>query len=122
MTKDEAKLEVAYDILSELHTNLCNDQKTEQAEEMFDILRRLNLLSQKIEKDAHGHLVARRCPECGADSYVVESRESADGTVYRRRECTWCGHRYATREAFDHNIKGKRDRLRPENIKRREGE
>lgn len=48
MTKDEARLEVAYDILSKIHTNLCNDRKLEQAEELTEILMRLILLSKKM--------------------------------------------------------------------------
>lgn len=48
MTKREAMLEVAYDILSKIHSDLCRSHKTSQAEELFDILRRLILLSKKI--------------------------------------------------------------------------
>ena len=48
MTKDEARLEVAYDILSRIHNNLCNDRKLEQAEELAKILRLMILLSQKM--------------------------------------------------------------------------
>lgn len=49
MTKDEARLEVAYDILSKVHQNLCNSRKIKQAEELFEILRRIILLSEKIK-------------------------------------------------------------------------
>lgn len=58
------------------------------------------------------YLVARRCPNCDAESYVVDTREASDGTIHRRRECPNCGQRFATREIFDHNIEGKCDRLR----------
>ena len=40
-----------------------------------------------------------QCPNCGLTgvSRVVESRNK-DGAIYRRRECTVCGHRFSTME------------------------
>ena len=38
------------------------------------------------------------CPQCGVqESNVVDSRGTAAGPVYRRRECE-CGYRFTTRE------------------------
>ena len=48
MTKIEAMLGVAYDILSKIHGNLCRSKKLQQADELQDIMRRLILLSKKI--------------------------------------------------------------------------
>lgn len=48
MSKDEVRLELAFDLMSTVHTNLCNNKKLEQADELRDIMRRLILLSQKI--------------------------------------------------------------------------
>lgn len=47
-TKDEARLEIAYDLLENVFSNLCFEKKIQQAEELQDIMRRLILLSQKI--------------------------------------------------------------------------
>ena len=43
------------------------------------------------------------CPFCGkADDKVVDSRESKDGTVIRRRrECLGCGRRFTSYERID---------------------
>lgn len=49
MTKSEARLEVAFDILSKIHSDLCHNRKIEQAEELQDIMRRLILFSKKIK-------------------------------------------------------------------------
>ncbi len=38
-----------------------------------------------------------RCPYCGRDSKVVDSRPIPDG-IRRRRECTACGRRFTTHE------------------------
>ena len=48
MTKDKARLYVALEILSRVHQNLCNSRKIKQAEELFEITRRLILLYEKI--------------------------------------------------------------------------
>ena len=45
----EALFEVAYDILSKIHSDLCHDRKFELAEELLDIMRRLILLSRKFK-------------------------------------------------------------------------
>lgn len=44
-----------------------------------------------------------RCPICGAaDSRVIDSRSSDDGTaIRRRRECTTCGRRFNTFERVE---------------------
>ena len=46
MTKNEARLEVAYDILQKIFNDLCNDHKSAQAERLFDIMRQLIMFSQ----------------------------------------------------------------------------
>ena len=56
------------------------------------------------------YLTARLCPNCGTDSFVIESRECPDGTIRRRRECRNCGTRFITREIFEKCIP--RDRRR----------
>ena len=48
MTKDQARIDVALEILSRVHQNLCNSRKIKQAEELTEINRRLILLSEKI--------------------------------------------------------------------------
>ena len=45
----ELRLELAYDILSNVHSNLCRNKKIEQAEELMDVMRRLILVSNKLE-------------------------------------------------------------------------
>lgn len=51
--KDKILLEVAYDLISKVHTNICNsttiNNKEELSEEAFDILRRVCLFSNKFE-------------------------------------------------------------------------
>lgn len=43
-----------------------------------------------------------KCPLCGKDSQVVESRPSEDGsTIRRRRMCKVCGHRFTTYERLE---------------------
>lgn len=39
-----------------------------------------------------------RCPRCGGDTRVVDSRSDYD-SVWRRRECRICGHRFSTTES-----------------------
>lgn len=51
MTKNEARLEVAYDILAEIFKDFCHDKKIAQAEKMMDIMRQLILFSQTYGKD-----------------------------------------------------------------------
>ena len=39
------------------------------------------------------------CPECQAETRVLESRSAKEGSsVRRRRQCTGCGHRFTTFE------------------------
>jgi transcriptional regulator NrdR family protein len=47
-----------------------------------------------------------RCPACGADSRVVDSRPKGP-TVWRRRECVMCRRRFTTREVIDYFREGK---------------
>jgi transcriptional repressor NrdR len=56
-----------------------------------------------------------RCPKCGAqDDRVVDSRESKDGVLTRRRrECIGCGTRFTTYEEIH------REKLR---VQKRDGE
>lgn len=44
-----------------------------------------------------------RCPKCGSvDDKVIDTRQSKDGTVVkRRRECLQCGHRFTTYERIE---------------------
>ena len=38
------------------------------------------------------------CPKCGSsDTYVLETRQTASGSMRRRRECG-CGHKFTTYE------------------------
>lgn len=40
-----------------------------------------------------------RCPECGhGHSWVIDSRESVEESIRRRRACDKCGHRFTTYE------------------------
>ena len=41
--------------------------------------------------------IGQVCPQCGADTYVVDTRPYLDG-IRRRRECKECGYRYSTLE------------------------
>ncbi len=44
-----------------------------------------------------------KCPNCGSlNDKVIDSRQSKDGTVIRRRrECLECGYRFTTYERFE---------------------
>jgi hypothetical protein len=48
MTKTEARLEVAFDILQKIHSDLCHNRKIEEAKELQDVMRRVILFSEKI--------------------------------------------------------------------------
>jgi hypothetical protein len=50
------------------------------------------------------------CPRCGAASRVMETRDAADGTQRRRRECDNF-HRFSTWEVYEQTLKaaGKED-------------
>ena len=43
-------------------------------------------------------LNVRKCPTCGVEAYVIDTREQPDGTIRRRRECPQCGERWSTVE------------------------
>lgn len=45
----ELRLELAQEILSNVHGKLCRDKKLDQAEELMEIMRRIVLLSEKLE-------------------------------------------------------------------------
>ena len=47
-----------------------------------------------------------KCPECGNETLVKDSREN-DSDIMRRRECNVCGHRFNTVESFLEGGKGK---------------
>ena len=51
MTKNEERLEVAYDILEGIFKDFCHDKKIAQAEKMMDIMRQLILFSETYGKD-----------------------------------------------------------------------
>lgn len=38
-----------------------------------------------------------RCPKCGSDTKVTDSRERMKG-IYRRRICPKCGHKFSSYE------------------------
>lgn len=40
----------------------------------------------------------KTCPDCQAETAVIDSRENADGSVMRRRKCKKCGYTYRTIE------------------------
>lgn len=42
-----------------------------------------------------------RCPYCGAESKVIESRHTEDDSIRRRRECTVCAKRFNTFERLE---------------------
>ncbi len=43
-----------------------------------------------------------KCPYCGEESRVLESRHAEDGnTIRRRRECLACGRRFSTTERVE---------------------
>lgn len=51
--KDKILLDVAYDLVSEVFTNICNstevNNKEELTKEAFDIMRRLCLFSERLK-------------------------------------------------------------------------
>lgn len=47
-----------------------------------------------------GFRAARRCPACGADGMVYNSRILPDGAIERRRRCQVCGTKFSTIEVF----------------------
>ena len=51
MTEDQARLEIAYEILQKIFGNLCHDRKIAQAEKLMDIMRQLLLFSQTYGGD-----------------------------------------------------------------------
>ena len=55
MTKNEARIEVAYDIVSKIHTDICSTgtrPETDKVTEMtMDILRKLILLLREIKRE-----------------------------------------------------------------------
>ena len=51
MTRNEARLEVAYDILEGVFKDFCHAKKMAQAEKMLDIMRQLILFSETYGKD-----------------------------------------------------------------------
>lgn len=56
MTKNEAMIEVASDIVSKVHVDICNTGTKPETDEVtdltIDILRKLIQLSQKIRQEA----------------------------------------------------------------------
>lgn len=42
-----------------------------------------------------------KCPFCGAESKVLESRHTEEGTIRRRRECIACAKRFNTYERLE---------------------
>lgn len=52
-----------------------------------------------------------KCPRCGADSSVKETRPFEHGTGYRRREC-FNGHRFTTVEIYRETYGSARQRAK----------
>ena len=54
ITRDNILLDVAYDLISEVFTNICNsteiNNKEELSNEAFDVLRRLCLFSERLKE------------------------------------------------------------------------
>lgn len=44
------------------------------------------------------HTYVRTCGDCGANTNVIDTREQADGTIFRTRLCSKCGYRFRTIE------------------------
>jgi len=42
-----------------------------------------------------------QCPNCGAETQVIDSREAEDNSIRRRRECFSCGFRFTTYERIE---------------------
>lgn len=42
-----------------------------------------------------------KCPYCGAESKVIESRHTEEDSIRRRRECLSCGRRFNTMERLE---------------------
>lgn len=42
-----------------------------------------------------------KCPYCGCESKVLESRHTEEGSIRRRRECAGCGKRFNTFEKIE---------------------
>lgn len=42
-----------------------------------------------------------KCPYCGCESKVLESRHTEEGSIRRRRECSACGKRFNTFEKIE---------------------
>ena len=51
------------------------------------------------------------CPSCGKETGVIDSRETEENSIRRRRECFSCGSRFTTYERIEtpHLIVVKRD-------------
>ena len=51
--RDTILLDVAYDLVSEVHTNICNsmeiNNKEELSKEAFDVLRKVCLLGERLK-------------------------------------------------------------------------
>lgn len=47
---------------------------------------------------------ARNCPECGAASFVYDTRELENGVIMRRRKCQVCGTRFETYETYGRTL------------------
>ena len=47
---------------------------------------------------------ARTCPECGADSFVYNTRKLENGVIMRRRRCQACGTRFETYETYGRTL------------------
>lgn len=78
MTKNEARIEVAYDILSTVFQDLCNSRKIELAEELSDVMRRIILFSQRVKKE--GKILSTVQQNCDKIATDLQPRE-ADADV-----------------------------------------
>lgn len=50
------------------------------------------------------------CPSCGKETFVIDSRPRAKGTVYRRRNCPACRKRFSTYELREEDFDFMRDK------------
>lgn len=62
------------------------------------------LLAEFLDEIKEETPSATQCPDCGGDTYVIDSRTRKEGSVRRVKECSSCKTRFATIEFFDHVV------------------
>lgn len=63
--------------------------------------------------DCAGTAFGCKCPQCGSNTAVVDTRQGEDGSVHRRRRCPNCDVRFNTVESFAGWDAGRRAGRRP---------